>query len=168
MLVLTFATRFTHSIDKKITPFYSNFLVAAGIIISLLIWYYPVQTLWLRELAILIFVAEILRTVTVMFYRNRGGVWLLGAGVLVYVFSLIYNVMVNFEILTGSVQLANMIGSGFLVMSMSVFLSRDFAITQKRLEQKLMEVKHLSKRSLEQERINKYGCIHGNSNRSWR
>lgn len=155
VLVLTFATRFTHSIDKKITPFYSNFLVAGGIIISLLIWYYPTQTIWLRELAILIFVAEILRTVIVMFYRNRGGVWLLGMGVLVYVFSLIYNVMVNFEILSGSVQLANMIGSGFLVMSMSVFLSRDFAITQRKLEQKLMEVKHLSKRSLEQERINK-------------
>ncbi|MDZ7720599.1 MAG: SpoIIE family protein phosphatase [Balneolaceae bacterium] len=155
VLVLTFATRFTHSIDKKITPFYSNFLVAAGIIVSLLIWYYPMQTVWLRELAILVFVAEILRTVIVMFYRNRGGVWLLGVGVLVYVFSLIYNVMVNFEILSGSVQLGNMVGSGVLVMSMSVFLSRDFAITQRRLEQKLIEVRHLSKRSLEQERINK-------------
>lgn len=155
VLVLAFATRFTHSIDKKITPFYSNFLVVGGIAVSLLIWFYPSRTIWLREIAVLIFVAEILRTVCVMFYRNRGGVWLLGIGVLVYVFSLIFNVMVNFEILSGSVQLANMIGSGFLVMSMSVFLSRDFAITQKRLEQKLIEVKHLSKRSLEQERVNK-------------
>jgi serine phosphatase RsbU (regulator of sigma subunit) len=155
VLVLTFATRFTHSIDKKITPFYSNFLVVGGIAVSFLIWFYPARTIWLREIAVLIFVAEILRTVCVMFYRNRGGVWLLGMGVLVYVFSLIFNVMVNFEILAGSVQLANMIGSGFLVLSMSVFLSRDFAITQKRLEQKLIEVKHLSKRSLEQERVNK-------------
>lgn len=155
VLVLAFATRFTHSIDKKITPVYSNFLVVGGIVVSLLIWFYPARTIWLRELAVLIFVAEILRTVIIMFYRNRGGVWLLGLGVLVYVFSLIFNVMVNFDLLSGSVQLANMIGSGFLVLSMSVFLSRDFAITQRRLEQKLIEVKHLSQRSLEQERINK-------------
>lgn len=155
VLVLTFAARFTHSIDKKIAPFYSNFLVAGGILVSLLIWFYPSQTIWLREIAVLVFVAEILRTVVIMFYRNRGGVWLLGLGVLVYVFSLIFNVMVNFELIAGSVQLVNMIGSGFLVMSMSIFLSRDFAITQRRLEQKLIEVKHLSKRSLEQERINK-------------
>ncbi len=38
---------------------------------------------------------------------------------------------------------------------MSVFLSRDFAVTQKRLEQKLIEVKDLSKKTLEQEKRNK-------------
>lgn len=155
VLVLAFATRFTHSIDKNNTPFYSNLLVLSGFVIGILIWFYPGKLTWLRELAVLVFVAEILRTVIMMFYRNRGGVWMLGAGVLAYVFSLIYNIMVNFEILTGSVQMANMVGSGFLVLSMSVFLSRDFAITQRRLEQKLIEVKHLSKRSLEQERVNK-------------
>ncbi|MDX1641974.1 MAG: 7TM diverse intracellular signaling domain-containing protein, partial [Balneolaceae bacterium] len=155
VLVLAFATRFTHSIDQKNNPFYSNLLVLSGFAVGVLIWFYPGKLTWLRELAVLVFVAEILRTVIMMFYRNRGGVWMLGVGVLVYVFSLIFNIMVNFEILTGSVQMANMIGSGFLVLSMSVFLSRDFAITQRRLEQKLIEVKHLSKRSLEQERVNK-------------
>lgn len=155
VLVLAFAARFTHSIDKDNTPFYSNFLVLVGIIIGGLIWFYPGQLTWLRELTVLIFVAEILRTVIFMFYKNRGGVWIIGCGVLVYVFSLIFNIMVNFEILSGSVQFANMIGSGFLVLSMSIFLSRDFAITQRRLEQKLIEVKHLSKRSLEQARVNK-------------
>lgn len=155
VLVLAFATRFTHSIDKKNTPFYSNLLVLSGFVIGILIWFYPGKLTWLKELAVLVFVAEIFRTVIMMFYRNRGGVWMLGVGVLVYVFSLIYNIMINFEILSGSVQMANMVGSGFLVLSMSVFLSRDFAITQRRLEQKLIEVKHLSKRSLDQERINK-------------
>lgn len=155
VLVLAFATRFTHSIDKNNTPFYSNLLVLSGLVIGVLIWFYPGKLTWLKELAVLVFVAEILRTVIMMFYRNRGGVWMLGVGVLVYVFSLIYNIMVNFEILSGSVQMANMVGSGFLVLSMSVFLSRDFAVTQRRLEQKLIEVKHLSKRSLEQERVNK-------------
>ena len=155
VLVLAFAARFTHSIEKKATPVYSNLLVLTGIAIGILIWVYPAKLTWLRELAVLIFVAEILRTVVVMFYRNRGGVWLLGLGVLVYVFSLLYNIMVNFDILSGSVQMANMIGSGVLVLSMSIFLSRDFAITQRRLEQKLIEVKHLSKRSLDQERVNK-------------
>jgi serine phosphatase RsbU (regulator of sigma subunit) len=155
VLVLTFAARFTHSIDKQITPIYSNAMLVVGIGVAVLMWFYPTGLTWLRELVVLLFLVEILRTIVVMFYKNRKGAWILGMGILIYVFSLIYNVMVNFDVIRGSVQLANMAGSGFLVLSMSVFLSRDFAITQRRLQQKLKEVRQLSKRSLEQERINK-------------
>ena len=155
VLVLAFAARFTHSIDKSSTPVYSNFMVSGGVAIAILIWFYPIELTWLRELTVLLFLIEILRSVIVMFYKNRTGAWILGLGVLIYVVSLIYSILINFEFITGSVQMANMAGSGFLVLSMSVFLSRDFAITQRRLQQKLHEVRQLSKRSLEQERVNK-------------
>jgi serine phosphatase RsbU (regulator of sigma subunit) len=155
ILVLTFAVRFTHSIDKNFTPVYSNALVPAGVLISILLWLNPGSLLWLRELAVVVFVIEIVRSVAVMMYKERGGTWVLGMGILFFVTALVYSVMINFDFVSGSAHLVNMAGSGGLVLSMSVFLSRNFAYTQKNLESKLQEVQVLSQKTLEQERISK-------------
>ncbi|MCC5908653.1 MAG: SpoIIE family protein phosphatase [Balneolaceae bacterium] len=155
ILVLTFAVRFTHSIDKNFTPKYSNSLVMLGVMIGGLLWFYPDQLVWLRELTVLVFVVEIVRSVAVMLYKERGGIWVLGSGVLFFVGALLFSVMINFDLISGNVQLVNMAGSGGLVLSMSIFLSRNFAYTQKNLESKLKEVQVLSRKTLEQERISK-------------
>lgn len=155
VLVLTFATRFTHSIDRRFTAIYSNSFVVFGLISSVLIWYFIDNLIWLWMLAVTVFMVEILRSLTLMFYRNRSEVWVLGAGVLVFVVSLIYSVMINIDLLSGNVQFVNMAGSGGLVLTMSVFLSRNFAHTQRNLQSKLHEVRMLSQRSLKQERISK-------------
>jgi serine phosphatase RsbU (regulator of sigma subunit) len=155
ILVLTFAVRFTHSIDKNFTPFYSDALVLVGMFISVLLWFFPDRLVWLRELTVLVFVVEIVRSVAVMLYKERGGVWVLGTGVLFFVGALVYGVMINFDIVAGDSHLVNMAGSGGLVLSMSIFLSRNFALTQKNLESKLKEVQVLSQKTLEQERVSK-------------
>ncbi len=155
VLVLTFAVRFTHSIDKSFNAVYSNALVVFGLIVSVLIWNLPEQLIWLRELAVIIFIVEILRSLLVMFYRNRGDAWVLGTGVLIFIAAILYAVLINFNFLTGSIQAANMAGSGALVLSMSIFLSRNVAQTQKNLQTKLSEVKILSEKAIEQERLTK-------------
>lgn len=155
VIVLAFAARFTHSIDKFSSPVYSSVIVITGIIGAVLIWLYPLETVWLKELIVILFMIEILRSVGVMFYKNLRGVWILGFGVVMFVISLFYSIMVNFDLAEGNLQAANMAGAGFLVFSMSIYLSREFASTQKHLLQKLEEVKFLSKRSLQQEKINK-------------
>lgn len=155
MVVLAFATRFTHSIDKSVTPFYANALIVFAIVAAIFIWLFPVQLIWFREILVIVFVIEILRTVTVMFYKNLKGAWVLGTGVIVFVLGLVYSILVNFDLIQGEVQTGNMVGAGFLVLSMSIYLSREFAVTQKNLVQKLEEVKYLSKRTLQQEKINK-------------
>ena len=155
VLVLTFAVRFTHSIDRMFNSVYSNSLVLFGIVVSLLIWNFPEQLVWLRELAVLVFVVEILRSLLVMFYKNREDAWVLGTGLLIFIGAIIYAVLINFNFLSGSIQLANMAGSGALVLSMSIFLSRNVAQTQKNLQAKLTEVKILSDKTIEQERLSK-------------
>ncbi len=155
ILVLTFAVRFTHSIDKNFTPVYSNALVLAGAVVGVLLWFYPDRLVWLRELTVLVFVVEIVRSVTVMLYKERGGIWVLGTGVLFFVGALVYSVMINFDFVSGNAHFVNMAGSGGLILSMSIFLSRNFAYTQKNLESKLQEVQILSRKTLEQERISK-------------
>ncbi len=155
IILLAFAARFTHSIDKSATPVYANALVVIAFIAALLIWQFPIELSWLREVIVIAFFLEILRTLGVMFYRRRSGVWVLGAGVLAFLFGLGYSSMVSFDMISGSVQTGNMVGSGLLIFSMSIFLSREFALTQRSLEQKLEEVQELSKKTIEQERINK-------------
>ncbi len=155
VLVLAFATRFTHSIDKELTPFFANALLIAGFMVALLIWLYPYELMWLRELAVLVFVVEILRSLYLMFHHRRSGVGIIGFGVFVFVLGLVISIMINFGFLNGSAQSINMLGSGALILSMSIFLSRDFASTQKNLELKIHEISELSKMALEQEKINK-------------
>lgn len=155
VLVLTFAARFTHSIDKVFNTVYSNALVIFGVAVSVLLWNFPEQLIWLRELAVIFYVIEILRSILVMFYKNRGEAWVLGVGVLIFIVALLYAVLINFNFISGSVQIANMAGSGALVFSMSIFLSRNVAHTQKNLQEKLSEVQILSEKTLEQERISK-------------
>lgn len=155
VIVLAFAARFTHSIDQFSSPIFSNAIVITGITGAVIIWLYPLETVWLKELIVILFMIEILRTVAVMFYKNLRGAWILGLGIIMFLTGLLYSILVNFDLAEGNLQTANMIGAGFLVFSMSIYLSREFASTQKHLLQKLEEVKFLSKRSLQQEKINK-------------
>ena len=155
ILVLAFATRFTHSIDQDRTPFYANLLILLAAIVVVISWFNPGRYFWLIELTILLFFIEILRTLFLLFFKNRGAVWLLGSGVLVFIITLIVRFLVNFDLMSGSVQVLNMTGSGFLVISMSIYLSREFSVTQKKLKMKLNEVRELSKKSIEQERLTK-------------
>ena len=155
LLVLTFAARFTHSINEEHTPFFANTMLIIGLALSLFIWFYPGKSMWMIEWVMILYVIEILRSLAVIFYRNRGAVWLLGTGVLVFLFFMVYRLFVTFDMLSGNIQNLNMIGSGFLVISMSVYLSREFALTRKNLEIKLDEVQKLSQKTIEQERIGK-------------
>lgn len=155
LLVLAFAARFTHSIDKKHAPFYSNALVTGIVVAAIVVGIYPDRLIWVREVAVIILILEIFRAVGVMFYHRVKGVWVVGAGVLLFVLGLLYSILVNFELMDGTAQNGTMAGAAFLVLSMSVYLSRDFANTQKNLENKLQEVKILNQKTLEQEQINK-------------
>lgn len=155
LLVLTFAARFTHSIDESHTPFFANWMLIIGLVFSVFVWFFPENSIWMIEWLMIFYVIEILRTLAMIFYRNKGAVWLLGSGVLMFLFFMIYRLLVTFEMVSGNIQNLNMIGSGFLVVAMSVYLSREFAITRKNLEIKLEEVQKLSQKTIEQERIGK-------------
>jgi serine phosphatase RsbU (regulator of sigma subunit) len=155
VLVLTFAARFTHSIDHKFSPFYTDILLLAGLVVSVLVWYFTERMYFIREIFVIILILEILRTIAVMLYKNRSGVWVLGVGLLIFLTALVSTVLININLIEGNVQFVNIAGSGGLILAMSLFLSRDFAVTQKNLESKLREVQVLSEKTLQQERISK-------------
>ncbi|PKD44806.1 PP2C family protein-serine/threonine phosphatase [Rhodohalobacter barkolensis] len=155
IIVLAFAVRLMHSIDQKQRSIYSNVVLAFGLISAVFVYFYPTDLVWFREVIILVFVAELLRTLYIMFRKRKAGAWIIGVGMLFFVVGLIISILINFQFVAGDVKIINMAGSGLLILSMSIFLSREFASTQKNLQQKLIEVQDLSERTLEQERINK-------------
>lgn len=155
IMVLAFAVRFMYTIDRSQNQWFSNGVLIFGFAMGVTIWFFPSELIWLREVIIIAFIAELIRLLYRIFRQRKQGVWIIGMGMFVFVFGLMMSVLINFDLLSGNVMLINVIGSGLLILSMSVFLSKEFASTQNNLEEKLREVRSLSEKTLEQERINK-------------
>jgi serine phosphatase RsbU (regulator of sigma subunit) len=155
IMVLAFAVRFMHTIDRSQNVWFSNAVLLCGFATGAAVWFFPSELIWLREIIIIVFIIELIRLLVRIFRQRKKGVWIIGVGMIVFVFGLMMSVLINFEIISGNVMLINVIGSGLLILSMSVFLSKEFASTQYNLEEKLKEVRTLSDKTIEQERINK-------------
>ena len=155
MLTVVYALRFSYSLFYKKTPYQFWPFLAVGVGLSIATWYDATGLGLYRDLFVVLTLLEVVRVLLISFYKRREGIWIVGLGLSAFVGGVLYTVLVNMNIVSGDPVLANLYGSVVLILSMSIYLSRDFAKTHKRLEYKLLEVKHLSERSLEQERINK-------------
>lgn len=106
-----------------------------------------------------VFVLEILRILIVAAFRKRKGALVFSVGLILFMTAEIYAAGVNLDYFenafTRSGELAGIAGIIVLLITMSVSLSRGFAETNLRLEHKLQEVKDLSDKALEQERLAK-------------
>lgn len=155
LFTVIYALRFAYSLFYEKTPnlFWGFFTVGVGL--ALLTWFNYQQIDFYRELFVLITLLEIFRVLLLSFYDNKEGVWIIGTGLGGFTCGIFYMVFANLELLNGDPILANIVGSSVLILSMSIYLSRDFAQTQDRLKNKLEEVKYLSEKSLEQERLNR-------------
>ncbi|MDZ7680265.1 MAG: SpoIIE family protein phosphatase [Fodinibius sp.] len=155
LLTVIYALRFTYSLfyDSKPVQFWG--FLAVGLALAGTTWFNASGLDIYRELFVLITLLEISRVLLLAFLRNKEGVLIIGTGLAGFAGGIFYTVLANLEFTNGDPVLGNIIGSSLLIFSMSIYLSRDFAKTQKRLEHKLVEVKHLSERSLQQERLNK-------------
>ena len=156
LLTVIYALRFTYSLfyeQKRPVQYWGFLLIGLGLAIAT--WFNAHGLDFYREIFVLITLLEISRVLMLSFFTNKEGVLIIGTGLAGFAAGIFYTVLVNLNITNGDPVLGNIIGSSFLILSMSIYLSREFAITQRRLEHKLIEVKHLSERSLEQERKNK-------------
>lgn len=108
---------------------------------------------------VVVFVIEILRILIVAAIRKRKGALVFSVGLILFMTAEIYAAGVNldyFEVaFTRSGELAGITGIIVLLITMSVSLSRGFAETNLHLEHKLQEVKELSEKAIDQERLAK-------------
>jgi hypothetical protein len=155
MVTVIYAMRFTYSLFYKKTPLQFWVFLLVMVTLAVATWYNASGLGVYRDLFVLISMLEIIRVLVISLYKRKEGIWIVGLGLLGFVAGVNYTVFSNMELIAGDAILGNLYGSVVLILSMSIYLSRDFAKTHKRLEYKLLEVKHLSERSLEQERVNK-------------
>ncbi len=155
LFTVIYALRFTYSLFYDDRPIQFWGFLGLGLSLAIATWFDAQGLDIYRELFVLVTLFEISRVLMLSFFKKEEGVLIIGTGLAGFAGGIFYTVLVNLEFTSGDPVLGNIVGSSLLIFSMSIYLSRDFAKTQKRLEHKLVEVKHLSERSLQQERINK-------------
>ncbi len=94
------------------------------------------------------------------FRRRRGdadGSWIVGVGFGVLIVSLVYQLLVAYDVtpMIAGIRSPYLYGALALAVSMSLRLSWGFARTNRNLEHQLVQVKELSAKALEQERMAK-------------
>jgi len=105
---------------------------------------------------------EVTRVVIMAMIKKHDGAWIIGIGVLFFIvfftFILIHIIRYGDLVLDNKTTLALVFGLSVVAailsipLSMSIYLARDFARTNKNLEKQLENVKMLSAKTLEQER----------------
>ncbi len=143
------------SIYKRIPPIAYVF-IALGTVLTIWIQFdWPSKILGI-SLYILIGLGsiEIFRLIFVPGIRRWRARWITLAGFVCFMIAIIYQILSNMGVLPliGDYGIAYVYGLLVLAISVSIDLSRDFALTSRDLEAKLNEVKSLSEKALEQER----------------
>lgn len=146
--------------DKIPKIFWITILTA--IILSLM-YYLNIKSVSYFYIGFVLFLwFEVTRVVIRAMIKKFDGAWIIGIGVLFFIllFSIIMvNIIKHGSITFGSMSVSNFIFGMFTIaailsipISMSVYLARDFARTNIKLEEQLEQVKILSAKTLKQER----------------
>ncbi len=128
--------------------------VVLGLAIVGLVWINRQIDLGIGYLALVAAMAELLRVVIVAMVRKKPGAWIAGLGMASVSLSFLLIFMEDIGLLPDDLVYNNMPTFGVLglILAMSVFLSRNFAETNRKLRAQLVRGQELSDQKLENER----------------
>ena len=113
-------------------------------------------TMLLWTIAGLFIIGEVIRVLLLAIFRKKEGAWIIGLGTLFFILSIAKRMLADVGIsILGSSQYDDyLVVTGLLavILSMSIYLARQFGHTSKNLETQLVQVKELSDQAIEQER----------------
>jgi serine phosphatase RsbU (regulator of sigma subunit) len=136
-------------------PRHFYYLILLGIIIS--VWGFFVRSFYVWNIAYIFIVGVFTSGGWVLFSSHKkesGGEWIIRSGFIVLSVSGIYQILISTDLIEplGGFHYVYFMGVVVFVISMSLSLARDYAFTSYNLKKKLMEVKELSAKTIEQER----------------
>lgn len=153
LLTIIAGIRFAYALffDAMPKQFWLYFIGAVGF--GLWFWQHSFRDHTLLWIFVLLSLLEMLRVIVWAIRRKKDGAWIIGTGFGIFLAVAAVIMLANL----GLFKLPNsglFIMAGFfcLLASMSLYLSRSFAQTNKALEKKLVEVQALSEKTLAQER----------------
>jgi serine phosphatase RsbU (regulator of sigma subunit) len=156
ILMVTFGVRCAYSLFYAKLPKQFWGFLTVGIALGVWVWYKPPfdVPVYLLLFTLTTF-AEMLRVIVVAVLKKKDGAWIIGIGFIALILPMTYLILGMLGVLKRVGELEFVIlfpGILGLLISMSVYLARNFARTSKNLETQLIQVKTLSEQTLEQER----------------
>ncbi len=155
LVILQLLTIYTLFYPKPPKLFY--FFGAGGFVIILLLLFRNNQLFILGDGFMILGFAETARVGLMKGWNRKGGYRIIVAGLVILFISIAYQMLIGFHIVKpiGGLFLPYIYGFLAFLVSMSVFLAMQFAQTSRDLQQQLHQVRELSEKMLEQERIAK-------------
>jgi serine phosphatase RsbU (regulator of sigma subunit) len=150
---------FIYSIFYKRVPKQIWFFLIGTIVIALMFFFNQLREYVNYALPIYIFLATIegLRSIIMAIIKKKEHSWVIGVGVIVFVLLVLTIFFINvFQIRPPEIFILVLflIGLFGLPSSMSVYLARSIATTNKKLEHQLVEIKELSEKELKAQQKN--------------
>ncbi len=156
LLTILFGSATIHSFYKKIDYKFFYSLLAAGLLISSVRVFINSDFIWYVAYSYIILVS--IWGSNYLYNRKRkkelGGDWILISGFASFGVLGFYQMVIALQIIENPIFGINdpfIYGILIFLLSMSISLSRDFAVTNKNLRRKLIEVKELSDKNIQQE-----------------
>lgn len=153
-IALIAGLRFLYALFYPTLPkqFWMFFLMSAsGVLLGLV---QPFNENTLHSVPEIITLLEMLRVAAVAIGKKKDGAWIIGAGFILFAAAFMWGILATMgtdaNLLTAlAVALSGIFG---FLLSMSIYLSRNFARTNKHLEAQLLQVQELSEKAIQQER----------------
>jgi hypothetical protein len=153
LLVITAGVRFAYALFYENLPKQFWLFLIGALGFALWFWQHSFRDHTLLWIFVLLSLLEMLRVIASAIRRKNDGAWIIGTGFGIFLSVAALIMLSNlgiFKLPSGGLWI--MAGFFCLLASMSLYLSRNFAQTNKALEKKLIEVQELSAKTLEQER----------------
>ena len=154
-LVLLFQLRVVYSLFYKALPKQFWLISLAAFILCVRAIYNPAENIGLfNQIVGPVIGIEIIRVILIALFKKREGAWIIGLAYLLFMFFGTLQGMKDEGINVPFLEPENpyALGSIGFIIAMSVYLSRDFARTNKNLKTQLVQVKELSEKAISQER----------------
>jgi len=134
LFLMVSALRFLYAVFYQAMPRHFWVVAAVGVVIAGLAWLLP-------EVYVMIFafllLAEMLRAVIAALVRKKDGAWIIGVGFLIFCLAIAYQMLMGLGVTTklgGIFEFVYVYGIAGVLISMSVYLARDFARVNQSLE----------------------------------
>jgi signal transduction histidine kinase len=153
VIVGIFGLRFLYGLFYPAIPRQFWVFLAGGVLCALLSWTVNVRAVYVYVVFALF---EMFRVIVIAVLNKRDGSWIIGLGCVAFVLGCTYQILMEFQwvpILPVPFEWPYMAGILAMLISMSFYLARSVAKTSLELSQQLVQVKELSDKTIEQERL---------------
>lgn len=153
VVAMIMALRFSYELFYAKKPIQFNILLILGIILGVYYWQTPYPNSIPLDFFVIVVIAELLRGLVRARNKKKEGYWIIGTGLSAFMLGTTLSLANEFLRIDLIDQVALSGGTGLLIATLSVFLSKNVAGTNIRLRNNIHEIRHLARQKLEQETL---------------